>query len=321
MKNLLFIGPRFYNYHVYIKNGFEKAGYHVDYFDDRPSTSFLSKALLRLNKNLIKKQIRKYFDSILLETSKKHYDVVFVLYGQSFSKEMMEEMRSKMNDTRFIFYMYDPIFSMPDRLEFAKVFDKCYSFDSDDCKKYPIFHFLPLFYSNEIKKQELVYDSSYVGTIMPGKYAYINNMLTQLKSHYDNIYELKVIQSPLVWLYYKLTKKEFRKSKMKEFTYSRISNQEADEIMAKSRFILDCPKKNQSGLTIRCFEALEANKKLITTNQAIKEYDFYNPNNIYIFEDKFDFEDAFFKNEYQEVPVEIKEKYSLDNWIKQILEK
>ena len=59
--NLLFIGPKFYNYHEIIKNGFIKAGYEVDYYDDRPSTKYIDKVLLRLNKRFLTNKINKYF--------------------------------------------------------------------------------------------------------------------------------------------------------------------------------------------------------------------------------------------------------------------
>ena len=60
MKKLLFIGPNFFNYQDIISEGLRQKGYEVTYFDDRPSTSFLMKAIIRLNKNLVKKSIQKY---------------------------------------------------------------------------------------------------------------------------------------------------------------------------------------------------------------------------------------------------------------------
>ncbi|MEK5777604.1 lipopolysaccharide biosynthesis protein, partial [Acinetobacter nosocomialis] len=54
------------------------------------------------------------------------------------------------------------------------------------------------------------------------------------------------------------------------------------ELYAKSNIILDISHPGQSGLTMRTFEAIGAGKKLITTNTNIKEYPFYNANNIFI---------------------------------------
>ena len=51
-----------------------------------------------------------------------------------------------------------------------------------------------------------------------------------------------------------------------------------------------------------------------------KDYDFYNPKNIYIYDGEFDFENEFFKSDYEELPKDIYEKYSLRGFLKQIFE-
>ena len=73
------------------------------------------------------------------------------------------------------------------------------------------------------------------------------------------------------------------------------------------------------GLTIRVLEALGAKKKLITTNKDIVNYDFYHPENIYVYDGKVDLENIFFTSEYFEIDYEIYKKYSLESWLKEIL--
>ena len=53
----------------------------------------------------------------------------------------------------------------------------------------------------------------------------------------------------------------------------------------KSRVICEVVQEGQSGLTVRALEALFFEKKLITNNVSIIEYDFYDKNNIYLFSD------------------------------------
>lgn len=321
MKRLLFIGPRFYNYHEIIKQGFERAGYEVDYFDDRPDANFVTKVLVRLNKNLIKSKIRKYFDKILAKASSTEYDVVFVLYGQSFSKEMIEELKAKCPQSRFIFYMYDPISSMPDRLEFSEVFDDCYSFDYDDCKNHDNFKLIPLFYSFEnYTKEDLKYDACVILTMMPGKYENIKAMVGGLEDKGFKVFKKYILQSRLVWLYYRLTKKDFKRSKMGEFCYKRLPKEEVNRALMQSKYVLDCPKEGQTGLTIRTFEALSAEKKLITTNKTIVNYDFYRPENVYVYDGEFDFDDIFFHSEYIPVEESVKANYYIDSWVSRILQ-
>ena len=53
-------------------------------------------------------------------------------------------------------------------------------------------------------------------------------------------------------------------------------------MLSQSNCILDYNQEGQVGLTLRPMEALFLEKKLITNNKDIKNYDFYNPSNIFI---------------------------------------
>ena len=58
-KRILFLCPLFFNYHKKIIKAMESLGAEVDYFDERPSNTVLSKALLRINRNLVKVSNKK----------------------------------------------------------------------------------------------------------------------------------------------------------------------------------------------------------------------------------------------------------------------
>ena len=89
----------------------------------------------------------------------------------------------------------------------------------------------------------------------------------------------------------------------------------------KAAILLDIKTVEHSGLSFRIFEAIKYEKKLITNNPSIKQYDFYHPNNFYVFEDdNFEGLTEFLKSEYVLLAKDIKEKYSFINWIKYVLE-
>ena len=92
-----------------------------------------------------------------------------------------------------------------------------------------------------------------------------------------------------------------------------------NEVYEASRCVLDSAQDGQLGLTIRVLEALGAKKKLITTNEDIVNYDFYCPENIYLYDGKIDMNNVFFKEDYKEVSQGIYEKYSLRSWLKEII--
>lgn len=319
MSNLLFIGPKFYNYHLMIKEAFEKKGYTVDYYDDRPSTSFLSKAIIRINKKLLNHKTNNYLSKIIKETSSKKYDIVFVIYGQSFSRKMIHKLRLSHPEAKYIFYMYDPIASMPDRIDFAKEFDHAYTFDYEDSEKYGL-ELIPLFFKPmDMPKEKIEYDAAFIGTMMPGKFTLVNEIIQQLKDKNYKVFDYQYIQSKSVMLYYKLSNSDFSKAKSKQFKYKRLTMGECSKYTMQSKIIIDCPKENQTGLTIRTFEILFANKKLITTNKSIVNYDFYRPENIYIFDGEFNFDDIFFNSDYKPIDEAVLNEYSIDSWCEKIL--
>lgn len=325
---LLLIMPKFFDYPEIIVNELNEMGYEVDFFDDRPSTNAWIKAAIRINKNLIGTYIKKYFESVMKTVRNKKYDVVFLISGQSlsFSESMINEIKQFQKEAKFVLYQWDSQTNFPYIKQVQKYFDKCYSFDRRDIEETPSLKFLPLFYSRkyeEIGKRNntnFKYDFCFVGTAHPKKYKFIKMMSEQLKSVYPNQFIYFFFPSPLVYFYRKIMNNELRRAKYNEFHYIPLKGQEMNDVYETSRCVLDSAQDGQLGLTIRVLEALGAKKKLITTNEDVINYDFYKPENIYVYEGKIDLENVFFTHEYKEVSEEVYEKYSLRSWLKEILE-
>lgn len=325
---LLLIMPKFFDYPEIIVNELNEMGYEVDFFDDRPSTNAWIKAAIRINKNLIGTYIKKYFESVMKTVRSKKYDVVFLISGQSlsFSESMINEIKLCQKDAKFVLYQWDSQTNFPYIKQVQKYFDKCYSFDRRDIEETPSLKFLPLFYSRkyeEIGKRNntnFKYDFCFVGTAHPKKYKFIKMMSEQLKSVYPNQFIYFFFPSPIVYFYRKIMNNELRKAKYNEFHYVPLKGKDMNDVYETSRCVLDSAQDGQLGLTIRVLEALGAKKKLITTNEDVINYDFYKPENIYVYEGKIDLENVFFTHEYKEVSKEVYEKYSLRSWLKEILE-
>ena len=145
-------------------------------------------------------------------------------------------------------------------------------------------------------------------------------MSEQLKSVYPNQFIYFFFPSPIVYFYRKIMNNELRKAKYNEFHYVPLKGKEMNDVYETSRCVLDSAQDGQLGLTIRVLEALGAKKKLITTNEDIINYDFYQPENIYVYDGKIDLKNVFFTHEYKEVNEQVYEKYSLRSWLKEIVE-
>ena len=324
---LLLIMPKFFNYPKIITEELNRMGYEVDFFDDRPSTNAWIKAAIRINKNLVGKQIKKYFKKVMQTIRSKNYDVVFLISGQSlsFSESMMKEIKENQPKAKFVLYQWDSQTNFPYIKKVQKYFDKCYSFDRRDILETPTLKFLPLFYSRtyeEMGKRAISkykYDFCFVGTAHPKKYKFIKMMSEQLKDIYPNQFIYFFFPSPIVYFYRKIMNKELRRAHYSEFHYEPISGKELNDVYEASRCVLDSAQDGQQGLTIRVLEALGAKKKLITTNEDIVNYNFYRKENIYVYNGSFDFASEFFTAPYCEVNKEVYEQYSLRKWLSEIL--
>lgn len=92
------------------------------------------------------------------------------------------------------------------------------------------------------------------------------------------------------------------------------------QFVKRSKCIIDIYQKEQIGLTRRPLEALFYNKKLITNNTDIINYDFYNSNNIFILEQiNISSISNFMDKEIKEIPLSIKAQYDIRNWLKRFM--
>ena len=114
-------------------------------------------------------------------------------------------------------------------------------------------------------------------------------------------------------------KKNKNKNSNIEFISTYIQIADVKKQMTRSKILLDIHRKDQNGLTFRVFESLGMNKKLITTNPDIINYDFYNPNNIHVIdEDDICIDSEFFSIPYEPIPENIFKNYTLENMINKV---
>jgi hypothetical protein len=326
-KNLLLIMPKFFDYPEIITEELNRINYNVDFFDDRPSTSSMVKAIIRVKKSLINGYIKNYFNNIMKTIETKKYDVVLLISGQSlsFTEKMMDTIKKSQPQAKFILYQWDSLKNFPYILNMHRFFDKKFSFDREDCSKNKNLNFLPLFFSEKYENigkntgKDYRYDFCFVGTAHPKKYKFIKIMSEQLKKVYPKQFIYYFFPSKIVYYYRKLKNPEFKNAKISEFHFKPVNGIEMDNLISESRCILDSAQEGQLGLTIRVLEALGAKKKLITTNKDVINYDFYKKENIYIYDGVFDYNSVFFNSDYVELDDKIYQKYSLRSWIHELL--
>jgi len=275
----------------------------------------LSKIFLNKNIKHIKRQ--EYVLDSLAKLGPQ--DKILVLNPHNLDYETIKQIKSY--TPYLISYLYDNLerFPVKDRLD---LFDKIYSFEDKDVNKYG---FEKITNYNYLSEQPLQCDT-------------IENDLFYITS-YDKrrIKLLRRLASRLSALEIKskiiVVGKQVWKEKMKQVSSNSLFNKYIqlrkkpiyiDEVLAeykKNKVMLDLMRDGQEGLSFRVFEAMALEKKIITDNPSILNYDFYDPQNIlYVDKDLEILSESFFKTPYKSIPAELFQKYTLDNWLKKVFD-
>lgn len=308
-----------YGYHKVMIESFKKAGAEVDDFDSRPSHNFWTKALIRINRNLLGPIIDKYHNGIIESVKSNKYDIVYCYKGEAFSPSMIQKLKNLFPKAYFVLYFPDSVRNNPSARQIIPLFDDCYTFDKEDTEQFGV-KFLPLFYSDNMRevanaKVNKKYDLFFVGTVHSDRYNFIKKIINQYEA--KGLTAFTWFYFPSRVLYYKmlLENREVRKAPKSEFKFKTIPADKLAELLSSSNVVLDIQHPKQTGLTMRTIETLGAKKKLLTTNKQIIEYDFYNPANVLVVDRKNPvIPDEFMITPYVEIPQEIYNKYYIDSW-------
>lgn len=199
--------------------------------------------------------------------------------------------------------------------EYIKYFDRFYCFEPEDLKdNKDILPCTNFYLINSLSKQETDLESV-AYTINSFQNDRINTSF-KIKSI------LKKIGISSNFMIFTRNRKEHSKAKALGFktTKKTITYEQNISHVLSCNLLIDIQIKTQSGLSFRIFESIGYSKKIITTNKDVYKYDFYNPNNILIWDNQSESELLeFYNKEYEPLPILIKEKYSFGNWIKYVL--
>ncbi len=316
---VLLICPNFFGYDKEIKSGLERLGANVTLYDDRPGNSFFVKVLIRLNKNWLSSRISEHYNRIIQENKEQQFDYVFFVNPEAVSTKEMKALKEIFPNAKYIMYMWDAFSNKRKSVELLPYFSEKFTFDPRDAEKYGIHHrplfFIPIYNATQ---GPIVYDLSFIGTAHSDRYHLANKIVDCLPIHYNSrLYFF--LQSKKLFFSKKLMEKDFRAVKLKDINFKSINHSDAASIIKQSQVVLDINHPAQQGLTMRTLETLGSQRKLITTNKNIVEYDFYNHNNIQVIDrDNLNIDVSFWTTEFAPYSSDIIEKYSLRGWLKEI---
>lgn len=293
-----------------IKMGHE--AFHIKLSDFKYNyTNPRQKIINFFSKNILKKNIKKIkTEEFILSTleNKGIQDHIIVINPERISKNC--HLKIKSFSKNYIAYLYDSLDRYDNKnLITSNIFNKIFTFDKKDSQNHNL-HFLSnyIHLKKNINKTQPNYKILSISSV-DERYTTINTIVELL--------DKKQIKHQTIF-FGKRKPKNFKTSAV--FTTEKLSQNQIQEKTEDAEILLDVLRENQNGLSFRFFDALALDKKIITTNTSVTEYDFYNPNNILVVDkNKIEIPDSFLNTEYQKIPEDIYNKYTLKNWINTIL--
>ncbi|WP_324682028.1 hypothetical protein [Bibersteinia trehalosi] len=242
-------------------------------------------------------------------------DYALFFLADNYSLDFIKYVRERTNKGGMVNYQWDGLDRFPRIYQRLPFFDRVYVFDVQDLGKAD--NLLPttsFYFDFDLSPQPIVYDFYFLGGHRDDRMPFIVKFTeyAQQKNWHLNF---NIVINP----------RDKHKKALYPSNVNFLFDHEAKEFREnlnaarQSRILLDFVISEHKGLSLRTFESIGYDKKLITTNAEVKKYDFYHPNNMFVLDNNFDELEAFLTKPYIELDPSIKKKYSFSNWVNYVL--
>jgi hypothetical protein len=318
-RRVLLISPHFFGYERRIANRLKARGAEVAFIDDRPSNSTLSKLLIRVGAAVIQPKLEAYHQAQMRKLAGRVFDELLFIVPEACSARTFQRYREAFPGARRILYMWDSFENKVRLRRCLPLFDQAFSFDDEDCQTYGM-SFRPLFFGEAAyavsETDPEPYAFSFIGTIHSDRYRIIKALVARARQMGLRTFVYPYLPSRLIYGLYRCTKREFWGVSRADFHFKPLPYPEVVRVLRHSSAVVDIEHPGQRGLTMRTLEVIGAGKKLVTTNERIRNYPFYSPDRIQIIDRRTPvLSEAFFCSPPPPLQPTLIAQYSLDGWI------
>ncbi len=233
-------------------------------------------------------------------SDKEIFDQILIIRPDKLHKDSLDFLRK--SSVQLTCFLFDGIENFKNQKKTITYFDSIYSYDKRDVEKFN-FQFLTNYIYDDKISQNTIINKAFTISSFDKRFP----LLEKLANY------LTVNQVPFRFI---VKKNKLLNHNTIEITKKYFPINDVKKIISSSLVMVDLQKNNQFGLSFRVFEALGYRKKLITNNQDIITYDFYNKNNIFVINNEnIEIPIDFFESAYEDINPLILNKYKLENWI------
>ncbi len=314
-KRCLLIAPKsFYFYSEYLSKTLSLYNFEVKVSNDEyPENAFgkiMGKLRIPLLLQITKKTLLKKF------ITGEGYDLVLIIKGRGMSPELLKDIKKV--SKKIVGYSFDSFKYHDAPLNWFKYVDYFYTFDYRDGEKHNI-PIVELFSSmpDNLGQKKNSYEISAIVRNHSDRLEYINDVLSNLDvdDKFIFIYEQNLLtffqnflRSPILYFKYR-----------KFISFKSLPYDEYIRVLKESNFTIDFAHPAQTGITIRCFEALSSQTKIITNNQYVTKNKFFDENNTIVFNKNLN--SITLKKEFEKIrkSVPIKHSRTINHFIEELI--
>lgn len=303
-----------------IKTELELRGAIVSSYDERPSQNSFVKIIIRLFKKKIPQIFDRYISRVIEANNATSFDFILICRGEAFTPLTIHHLKNSFPTAKIILYFWDILRCADVRFNIPSA-DRAMSFDPQDVEENEGLEYRPTFFINDYLNvcpiEDAKYDVSFIGSMRPNRYKIIKQIDNYFKANNISFYKYLYVPSFLVYLKDLITC--FPYISIKEVQFTPLLVDGTIDVLGKSKAIFDINNPVQKSLSTRAYEAMAAKRKYITTNPEVKNYEFYNPNNIAVIDINSPYIDKdFFDKPFEEVPEEVLYKYSVHGLVDEL---
>lgn len=317
-KKILFFTQKFFDYEKIVCKEMERQGAIVHFYDERANVKTIEKIIIKLVPIFIRPKIAKYYSKICSEEKEYHPDYILFITTTIVSKKDIKRMRKVFPDTIFILHLWDSV-KNTNAKKIYKLFDRCLSFDYNDCEKYG-FIFRPNFFipgnMQKRHKSDYKYQFSFIGTIHSDRAKIIYELEQIFKQEGYSYYFYFYVQGKIMLFLRFICNRYFRKLDRKNIHLTPLKREDFNVVLDDTLYLIDISHPKQNGLTMRPFDMMYAKRKILTVDKSIMNYDFYRSANQLILDRKsVTFDKTKISTNYIDIPDSILSEYSIEKWL------
>lgn len=268
-RRCLLIAPlTFYSFHHILASSLERRGFSVDLINEEFPANPLGKVMGKLALPLLRHSTLRGLKARLAD--RPSYDLVLIVKGRGLGKAALKYLRSRAR--RIVGYNFDSFDFNPSARDWHMLTDRYATFDIADAAQtgLPLVHLFSAASAAEVAPATRSHDISIIQRVHSDRLAHAERLLAALPPGWKPFVYLYE-SSRLMFLLGFLRQPRLYQRMWRHIFFRPLPYAEAMKALGASRVTFDYAHPQQSGITIRCFEAQSLGVAVLTNNRAAVE--------------------------------------------------